>query len=55
MRRVALGLVMAQCPSVGECQGREAEVGEQMHKHPHRSRVREDGTGGFQRENEERG
>ena len=36
----ALGSAKAQCPSVGECQGREAGVGE----HPHRSR-REDGMG----------
>jgi hypothetical protein len=27
MRGEALGLVKAQCPSIGECQDREAEVG----------------------------
>ena len=27
MEREALGLVKAQCPSVGECQDREAGVG----------------------------
>jgi len=37
----------AQCPSVGECQGRE-EVGGWMGKeHPHRRRGRGDGIGTF--------
>jgi hypothetical protein len=30
-------LVKALCPSVGECQGREAGVGGCMGEHPHRS------------------
>ena len=41
-----LGPVKAQCPSVGECQDRDMGVV---------SRGREDGIGGFQRENQERG
>jgi hypothetical protein len=36
----ALGLVKAQCLSVGECQGREAGEGGYTGKHPHRSRVK---------------
>jgi hypothetical protein len=49
MEREALGLVKAQCPSVGECQDREAGVGGLV------SRGRGNGIGGFQRGNEERG
>ena len=45
----ALGPEKARCPSVGECQDREAGVGEWV------SRGKGDGTGGFQRGNEERG
>jgi hypothetical protein len=41
----ALGPGKTQCPSVGECQGREAGVGEWVREHPHRSREREDGMG----------
>ena len=37
----ALGLVKAQCPSVGECQGGEGGVGGWVGEHPHRRR--EDG------------
>jgi hypothetical protein len=33
-----LGPVKAQCPSVGECQGREAGVGRWEGEHHHRSR-----------------
>ena len=44
----ALGTVKAQCPSVGECQDGEAEVGMLV------SRGRGDGIGGFRRGNEER-
>jgi hypothetical protein len=44
----ALGTVMAQCPSVGECQDREAGVGGLV------SRAR-GGIGGFQRGNQEMG
>jgi hypothetical protein len=40
MREEALGLVKAWCPSVGECQDREAGVGALV------SRGRGDGTGG---------
>jgi hypothetical protein len=39
----ALGPVRARCPSVGECQGREAEVGGLM------SRGRGKEIGGFER------
>ena len=39
MRGEALGLVKAQCPSVGECQDREAGVGGLV------SRGRRDGIG----------
>jgi hypothetical protein len=42
------------CPSVGECQGREAEMCGWVGEHPHRSRRREDGIGGFWRGNQER-
>jgi hypothetical protein len=35
-----LGPVKAQCPSVGECQGREVGVGGWVEEHPHRSRGR---------------
>ena len=45
----ALGPVKALCPSVGECQGQEAGVGRLV------SRGREEGVGGFQRGNQERG
>jgi hypothetical protein len=48
MRGEALGLVKARCPSVGECQDREAGVGGLVSK----------GRGmgwGVQRGNEERG
>jgi hypothetical protein len=41
----ALGPVKALCPSVGECQGQEAGVGELV------SRGRREGIGGFQRRN----
>ena len=49
MRGEALGLVKARCPSIGECQDREAGVGGLM------SRRRGDGIGGFGRGNQERG
>jgi hypothetical protein len=49
MKREALGPEKARCPSVGECQDREAGVGWSV------SRGREDGIGGFQRGNQERG
>jgi hypothetical protein len=49
MRGKALGLVKALCPSVGECQDRDAGVGELV------SRGRGDVMGGFQRGNQERG
>ena len=41
MRGEALGLVNARCPSVGECQDREAGVGRLV------SRGSGDGIGGF--------
>jgi len=40
-----LGPVKARCPSVGECQDREVEVGESMGEHPHRSSGTCNGTG----------
>ena len=55
MKGEALGPMKARCPSVGECQGREAGVGGWVVEHPHRSREREDGIRGFQRGNQERG
>jgi hypothetical protein len=44
----ALGLEKAQCPSVGECQDREAGEGGLV------SKGRGDGIGGFHRTNQER-
>ena len=41
----ALAPGKALCPNVGECQGRETEVGRWMRGHPHRSRERDDWTG----------
>jgi hypothetical protein len=41
----ALGLAKILCPSIGECQGQEAGVGE------FRSREMEEGIGDFQRGN----
>ena len=46
----ALGPVKALDPSVGECEGGEAGVGEWVGEHPHRSRGRWDGIGSFLRE-----
>jgi hypothetical protein len=43
MRGEALGLVKALCPSVGECQDKEAGVGGLV------SRGRGDGMGGFRK------
>jgi hypothetical protein len=37
--------VKAGCPSVGECQGREAGVGGWVEEHSHRSRGRGDSIG----------
>jgi hypothetical protein len=41
----ALGPEGVQCPSVGEYQGRRTGVDGWVGEHPHKSRVREDGTG----------
>jgi hypothetical protein len=49
VRREALGPVKARCPSVGECQDREAGVGGLV------NRGRGNGIGGFGRKIEERG
>ena len=49
MRGEALGPVKALCPSVGECQGQEAGVGELV------SRRRGEGIEGFRKGNQERG
>ena len=43
----ALGSVKAQCPSVGECEGREVRVGGWLGVHPHRSSRKGDGIGRF--------
>jgi hypothetical protein len=43
MRGVALGPVKVICPSIGDCQGQEVDVGRLV------SRGRRDGIGGFQR------
>ena len=40
-----LGPGKAQCPTIGECQGREVGVGRWVEEHPRRSRGREDGMG----------
>jgi hypothetical protein len=42
--REALDPMKAQCPSVGECWGREAGVVGWLVEHPHRSRGRADGN-----------
>jgi hypothetical protein len=55
MRGEALGPVKAQCPSVGECQGREAGGDGCIGEHPHRRREREDWIEDFWRRNSERG
>lgn len=49
MRGEAPGPERSQCPSVRECQDREARVGRLV------SRGRRDGIGGFWRGNQERG
>ena len=51
----ALGPVKDQCSSVGECQSGEAGVGEWVEEHPHRSRRRRNGIGGFQGRKLEKG
>jgi hypothetical protein len=49
MEGEALGPMKALCPSVGECQGREAGVGRWVREHPaNRSRERGNGIGDFQ-------
>ena len=45
------GPVKALCPSVEECQGREAGLGELVGEHSHRRRRRGNRIGGFQRGN----
>jgi hypothetical protein len=40
VRGEALGPEGLRCPSVGECQGRKAGVGEWVEEHPHRGRGR---------------
>ena len=52
--RPFLGLVNAQCPSVGECEGREAGVAEWMGAHLHRTRRRGEEIGDFWEGNQER-
>jgi hypothetical protein len=47
--------VGVRCPSVGECQGGKAEVGGWVGEHPHRGRERDNGIGGFQKGDLERG
>jgi hypothetical protein len=55
MEGEGLGLIEAPCPSKGEHQGREAEVGRWVGEHPHRGRGKEDWIGGLQRGNQEWG
>jgi hypothetical protein len=50
----ALGTVKAQCPSVEECQVREAVVGRWVGDYPHRSRGSRFGIGDFRGGNWER-
>ena len=55
----ALGSGKVLCPSIGECQGQEAEVGKLvsrvMGEDPHRSRGKRDRIWGLWRGNEEGG
>ena len=53
--RKVLGPEKAGCPSVGEFEGEEIGEGGQLGEHPHRSRARQDGIGGFPRGNGKRG
>jgi hypothetical protein len=50
----ALGPVKAQCPRVGECQGKEVGVAGWVEDHTYRSREG-GGIGNFVRGNQERG
>jgi len=50
-----LGPVKAQCPSVGECQGRKWGRSVWVGLHPYRNRGREDRIAGMWRENRESG
>jgi hypothetical protein len=50
-----LGLVKAQCSSVGGCQGGEVGVVRWVGEHPHRSKERGYEIRGFRRNNQERG
>jgi len=50
MREEVLGPRKARCPSVGECQDSEVDVGGWVGEHPHRSRGRKDGLDGFREE-----
>jgi hypothetical protein len=47
MGREALGPVKTQLPRVGECRGRYFDVDKWVREHLQKSRVREDGIGGF--------
>jgi hypothetical protein len=51
----ALGPLKDPSPRIGEFEGREVGVGEWVGAHPHRSRRRVNGIGGFWRVNQERG
>ena len=44
-----LGPRKARCPNVGKCQGGKAEMDGWLGEHPHRSRGRQNGIGGFWR------
>ena len=48
MQEEDLGPVKAQCPIVGECEGRQVGMGGWVGEHSHRSRGREDGIVDFQ-------
>lgn len=55
MGGVVLGPVKAQCPSVGEWQGRQAGVDGCVREYPHRGRGRGDEIVGLKRGNWEGG
>jgi hypothetical protein len=47
VKQEALGTVKTWCPSIGECQGREAGMGGWVGEHPYRSRGMENSIGGW--------
>ena len=55
MEKEALCSVMALCPSVVECEGRDVGLGGLVGEHPHRPTGKRDGIGGFTWEGYNRG